>query len=247
MFENIKALLLQMVSYLSVYEIGALLAGFFVFIMIFTLGLLLRGWRFLARFCFLLSMAVIFAMPFVLHFVMRDILYKIDVNITSAHAMQYTKGFFVSGSITHKGKVAINECHIAVNEVRDEKGSVALGVLNSILPKHSSYITIDIDIEVGESKDFAVIVPKVEGKEPFLYRIYVDCYLSNKFAQKMQSKHVKGISSHNPQAPTQPTMPTHTQNTATLIDKKDDIESTPNNTQDSIKDSTTAGAQAQAE
>ena len=117
---------------------------------------------------------------------MQKVLYTSEVNITSAHAMQYTNGFFVAGEITNKGKIVINECYIAVNEVRDEKGSKVMKILNSLFPKSSSGISIEIDIEVGETKNFAVIVPNLKAKEPFLYRIYVDCYLSNKFAQKMQ-------------------------------------------------------------
>lgn len=201
MTENLKTFLLQMVSYFSIYEIAVLLGIFFVFIMLFTLGLLLRGRRFIASFFFFLSILVIFSTPIVLQFVMQRVLYPIDVNITSAHAMQYTKGFFVAGHITHKGKIAINECYIAVNEVRDEKNNKVLQVLNTIIPKSSSGTTISIDIGVGESNDFAVIVPNFEAKEPFLYRIYVDCYLSNKFAQKMQKSYNQDIDILKPQIP----------------------------------------------
>ena len=186
MLEKLKTLLIQIISYLSLYEIASLLVIFFVFIMFFTLGLLLRGRKFIARFFFFLSILVIFSTPFVLRFLMQKVLYTSEVNITSAHAMQYTNGFFVAGEITNKGKIVINECYIAVNEVRDEKGSKAMKILNSLFPKSSSGISIEIDIEVGETKNFAVIVPNLKAKEPFLYRIYVDCYLSNKFAQKMQ-------------------------------------------------------------
>ncbi|MCX2716403.1 DUF2393 domain-containing protein [Helicobacter sp. MIT 21-1697] len=208
MVEKLKTLLIQMVSYLSIYEIAVLLGIFFVFIMIFTLGLLLRGRRFIASFFFFLSILVIFSAPIVLQFVMQRVLYPIDVGITSAHAMQYTKGFFVAGHITHKGKIAINECHIAVNEVRDDKNNKVLQVLNTIMPKSSSGTTISIDIGVGQSNDFAVIVPHFEAKEPFLYRIYVDCYFSNKFAQKMQkNNHKQDIDILKPQIPQPEVLP----------------------------------------
>lgn len=202
MAEKLKTLLIQMVSYLSIYEIAVLLGIFFVFIMLFTLGLLLRGRRFIASFFFFLSILAIFSTPIVLQFVMQRVLYPIDVSITSAHAMQYTKGFFVAGHITHRGKIAINECYVAVNEVRDDKNNKVLQVLNTIIPKSSSGTTISIDIGVGQSNDFAVIIPHFEAKEPFLYRIYVDCYLSNKFAQKMQkSNHKQDIDILKPQIP----------------------------------------------
>lgn len=87
MLENLKTLLLQIISYFSLYEIATIMAIFFVFIMIFTLGLLLRGRKFIPYFFFFLSVVVIFSTPFVLHFVMQKILYPIDVNITSEHPM----------------------------------------------------------------------------------------------------------------------------------------------------------------
>lgn len=188
MAENLKALLAQIVSYLSLYEIATLLAIFFIFIMLFTLGLLLRGRKFIAKFFFFNSMVVVFSTPFVLHFVMKNVLYKIEVDITNAHAMQYTKGFFVAGEITHIGKIPINECYVSVDEVRNENGSKVIKAFNSIFPRSSSGAIVNIDINVGEQKKFATIVPHFEAKEPFLYRIYVDCYLSNKFAQKIQKK-----------------------------------------------------------
>ncbi|MDE7235182.1 MAG: DUF2393 domain-containing protein [Helicobacter japonicus] len=186
MIENVKTLLVQTISYLALYEIATLLAIFFIFIMIFTLGLLLRGRKFIARFFFFLSILVVCSTPFALRYVMQKVLYASEVNITSAHAMQYTNGFFVAGDITHNGKVDVNECSIVVNEVRDENGIMLFKILNSIIPKSSSSTNIELDIGVGETKSFAVIVPNIKAKEPFLYRIYVDCYLSNKFAQKMQ-------------------------------------------------------------
>ncbi|RDU59822.1 DUF2393 domain-containing protein [Helicobacter marmotae] len=190
MIEDFKALLIQMLSYISLYELALLLALFFVFIMIFTLGLLLRGRRFIAEIFFFLSAGVICAAPFVLHFVMKNVFYTTEVNITSAHAMQYTKGFFVSGEITHKGKIPISQCYVAVNEVRDESGSKIMNVINSIFPKSSSGTFFNAQIAPGGQHEFAIIVPHFEGKEPFLYRIYIDCYLSNQFAHKIQDKHI---------------------------------------------------------
>lgn len=187
MFEKLKVLLIQMVSYLSIYEIGLILIGFFVFIMVFTLGLLLRGRRFIARFFFFLSVVAILAAPFVLHFMMKNVFYKIDVTLTSAYPMQYTKGFFVAGNITHKGRALINECLVSVDSVRDEKDSQFMRYFNSVFPKSSFSTSIDIDIEPGSNAEFSVIVPNFEAKEP-LFRVYVDCYLSNKFTQKMQKK-----------------------------------------------------------
>lgn len=188
MFEKLKVLLIQMASYLSIYEIGLILIGFFVFIMIFTLGLLLRGRRFIARFFFFLSAIAILAAPFVLHFMMKNVLYKTDVTLTSAYPMQYTKGFFVAGNIAHKGRVPINECLISVDSVRDEKDNKIIKFLNGIFPKSSLSTSIDIDVEPENNADFSVIVPNFEANEPLLFRVYVDCYLSNKFAQKMQKK-----------------------------------------------------------
>lgn len=188
MFEKLKILLIQMVSYLSVYEIGLILIGFFIFIMLFTLGLLLRGRRFIARFFFFLSIVAILAAPFVLHFMMKNVLYKTDVTLMSAYPMQYTKGFFVAGSITNKGRAPINECLISVDSVRDEKDSKFMKYFNSIFPKSSLSTSINIDIKPDNNADFSVIVPNFEAKEPLLFRVYVDCYLSNKFAQKMQKK-----------------------------------------------------------
>lgn len=188
MFEKLKILLIQMVSYLSVYEIGLILIGFFIFIMLFTLGLLLRGRRFIARFFFFLSIVAILAAPFVLHFMMKNVLYKADVTLMSAYPMQYTKGFFVAGNITNKGRAPINECLISVDSVRDEKDSKFMKYFNSIFPKSSLSTSIDIDIEPDSNADFSVIVPNFEAQEPLLFRVYVDCYLSNKFAQKMQKK-----------------------------------------------------------
>ena len=188
MFEKLKILLIQMVSYLSVYEIGLILIGFFIFIMLFTLGLLLRGRRFIARFFFFLSIIAILATPFVLHFMMKNVLYKTDVTLMSAYPMQYTKGFFVAGNITNKGRAPINECLISVDSVRDEKDSKFMRYFNSIFPKSSLSTSIDIDIEPDSNADFSVIVPNFEAQEPLLFRVYVDCYLSNKFAQKMQKK-----------------------------------------------------------
>ena len=188
MFEKLKVLLIQMVSYLSVYEIGLILIGFFIFIMLFTLGLLLRGRRFIARFFFFLSIVAILAAPFVLHFMMKNVLYKTDVTLMSAYPMQYTKGFFVAGNITNKGRAPINECLISVDSVRDEKDSKFMKYFNSIFPKSSLSTSIDVDIEPDNNADFSVIVPNFEAQEPLLFRVYVDCYLSNKFAQKMQKK-----------------------------------------------------------
>ncbi|WP_104743551.1 DUF2393 domain-containing protein [Helicobacter cinaedi] len=188
MFEKLKILLIQMVSYLSVYEIGLILIGFFIFIMLFTLGLLLRGRRFIARFFFFLSIIAILAAPFVLHFMMKNVLYKTDVTLMSAYPMQYTKGFFVVGNIAHKGRVPINECLISVDSVRDEKDSKFMKYFNSIFPKSSLSTSINIDIEPDNNTDFSVIVPNFEAKESSSFRVYVDCYLSNKFAQKMQKK-----------------------------------------------------------
>lgn len=185
MLEKLKALLIQMASYLSIYELGVLLGIFFIFIMFFTLGLLLRGRRFIARFFFFLSILTIFSTPFALQAVMQKVFYKIEVEITSAYPMQYTKGFFVAGKITHRGKVPINECLISVDLVRDEKGSQVIKVFNTLFPKRSFSTIHEVDIGLHQSADFAVIVPNFEAKEAF-FRVYVDCYLSNKFTQKMQ-------------------------------------------------------------
>lgn len=187
MLEQLKGILIQMASYFSLYEIGLLLAIFFVFIMFFTLGLLLRGRRFIARFFFFLSALAIFSTPLVLQLMMQKVLYVSKVEITNAYAMQYTKGFFVAGNITNEGKVPFNECQIAVNEVIDEKNSIILKIWNTLFPKKSFSAIIDVDIQVGQSEEFATIVPDFSTQSPF-YRIYIDCYLSNKFAQKMQDK-----------------------------------------------------------
>ena len=196
MFEKLKILLIQMVSYLSIYEIGLILIGFFVFIMVFTLGLLLRGRRFIARFFFFLSIVAILAAPFGLHFMMKNVFYTTDVTLTSAYPMQYTKGFFVAGNIANKGRVPINECLISVDSVRDDKDSQFMRLFNSIFPKSSFSTSIDIDIEPDSNAEFSVIIPSFEAKEPLLFRVYVDCYLSNKFTQKMQKKkqaHIENI------------------------------------------------------
>lgn len=191
MMDKLKSLLVQMASYLSIYELGVLFGLFFLFIMLFTLGLLLRGRRFIAKFFFFLSIVTIFSVPFVLQAVMQKFLYKVKVEIDRAHIMQYTQGFFVEGRIANEGKVAINECQVAVNEVIDERGSKVLALWNSVAPKSSQSVNVELDIEVGKSAEFALIVPTKQVKEPFLYRIYVDCYLSNKFAQKMQKQREK--------------------------------------------------------
>lgn len=182
---KIKALFVQMVSYFSIYEIAILLSIFFIFIMLFTLGLLLRGRKFVAGFFITLSIAVIFATPFILQFAMQEILYKIDVKITNAYPMQFTKGFFVASEVSNNGKIPINECLVSVNEVREESNSI-IKIINRIFPKSSSHTSVDIDIDINETKHFSVIVPQIQAKEPFLYQIFVDCYLSNKFAQKVQ-------------------------------------------------------------
>ena len=77
---------------------------------------------------------------------------------------------------------------ISVDSVRDEKDSKFMRYFNSIFPKSSLSTSIDIDIEPDNNADFSVIVPNFEAQEPLLFRVYVDCYLSNKFAQKMQKK-----------------------------------------------------------
>ena len=233
MIENLKAILMQMASYFSIYEIAILLVIFFVFIMFFTLALLLRDRKFIAGFFFFLSAGVIISTPFTLQFVMQKVLYKIDVDITQAHIMQYTKGFFVAGNITHKGKITINECAISVNEVRDEKGNKIIKMLNSIFPKSSSHTNIDIDIGVGEQKYFAVIVPHPKAKEPFLYRIYVDCYQSNKFAQKMNKKAQKQSSSI-----IKPQMPTY--EPQTLADEKEEDSIIQEHIEADIQDTTSS-------
>lgn len=182
MIEVLKDLLIQFASYFSIYEIGLLLGLFFLFIFFFTLGLLLRGRRFVAHFSFFLSALVILSAPIALQLVMQKVFYVIETRIDQAHAMQYTKGFFISGQIMNKGKLPINKCRMSANEVRDEKGSKILGVINTILPIQSFTTNLDIDIGVGKSAEFAVIVPGFKSNSPF-YRVNVDCYLSNKFAQ----------------------------------------------------------------
>ncbi|WP_334084421.1 DUF2393 domain-containing protein [Helicobacter typhlonius] len=219
MLENLKTLLLQIISYFSLYEIATIMAIFFVFIMIFTLGLLLRGRKFIPYFFFFLSVVVIFSTPFVLHFVMQKILYPIDVNITSAHPMQYTQGFFVAGEITHKGKVDINECYVAVAQVRDEKGSKLIKILNDILPQSEFGVNVEMDIKVGETKDFAVIVPNIKASEPFMYRIYVDCFLSNKLAQNMQKPKKPSADIITPKPPKDVIETQETQNVVDETDK----------------------------
>lgn len=182
MIEILKDLLIQFASYFSIYEIGLLLGLFFLFIFFFTLGLLLRGRRFVAYFSFFLSALVILSAPITLQLVMQKVFYVIDVRIDQAHAMQYTKGFFISGQITNKGKFPINKCRLSADEVRDEKGSKILSVINTILPIQSFATNLDIDVGVGKSAEFAVIVPGFKSSSPF-YRVHVDCYLSNKFTQ----------------------------------------------------------------
>lgn len=180
MIETFKNLLIQIASYFSIYEIGLLFGLFFLFIFFFTLGLLLRGRRFVAYFSFFLSALVVLSAPIILQLIMQKVLYVIDVQIYQAHPMQYTKGFFVSGQITNQGKLPINECRIIANEVRDEKGSKIINVLNTILPLQSFGSSLDIDIGVGKSAEFAVVIAGFKSSSPF-YRVYVDCYLSNQF------------------------------------------------------------------
>ena len=213
MGEKIKIFFLQMISYFSIYEIGILLLVFFCFLLFFTLGLLLRGRRFIAPIFFFLSVCVIFSTPIVLQMMMTKYLYKIQVDLTTTHPMEYTKGFFVAGNITHLGKIAINECQIVANEVREENESTLMGFVNAVLPKSSYKINLDIDIEVGKSKEFAVVVPDFEAKKPFNYRIYVDCYLSNKLAQKMQEKSKKA--QKNTQDSEETNAPAQSQETST--------------------------------
>lgn len=180
MIEVLKGLLIQFASYFSIYELGVLFGLFFLFIFFFTLGLLLRGRRFVAYFSFFLSALVVLSAPIVLQLVMQRVFYVIDVQIDRAHSMQYTTGFFLSGQITNKGKFPINECRMRADEVRDEKGNKILSVLNTILPIQSFATSLEIDLGVGKSAEFAVIVPDFKASSPF-YRVYVDCYLSNQF------------------------------------------------------------------
>lgn len=187
MKEQLKDFIFQMVSYFSIYEIGILLLIFFCFILFFTLGLLLRGRRFIAGFFFFLSVCVIFSTPIVLQLAMTRFFYKIQVDITTAHPMEYTKGFFVAGNIIHQGKIAINECLITTNEVREEDKTL-MKYINAVLPKSSYSTTLEIEIQPEEEKAFAIVVPYFEAKKPFNYRIYVDCYFSNNLIQSLQYK-----------------------------------------------------------
>nr|QGT50061.1 hypothetical protein Helico4rc_1810 [uncultured Helicobacter sp.] len=188
MKEQLKDFVFQMISYFSIYELGILLLIFFCFILFFTLGLLLRGRRFIAGFFFFLSICVIFSTPITLQLAMTKFFYKIQVDITTAHPMEYTKGFFVAGNIIHQGKIAINECRITANEVREEEKNTLIKYINAVLPKSSFSTKLEIEIQPQEEKTFAIVVPHFEAKKPFNYRIYVDCYFSNNILQTLQHK-----------------------------------------------------------
>ena len=133
--------------------------------------------------------------------------------------MQYTQGFFVAGEITHKGKVDINECYVAVAQVRDEKGSKLIKILNDILPQSEFGVNVEMDIKVGETKDFAVIVPNIKASEPFMYRIYVDYFLSNKLAQNMQKPKKPSADIITPKPPKDVIETQETQNVVDETDK----------------------------
>lgn len=184
---RIESLMLQMGSYMSIYEIGILLGIFFIFILCFTLGLLLRGRRFLPSFFFFLSFLAIIATPIALQLFMQNYLYTTKVTLTTMHPMEYTKGFFLSGKIENIGHMPINECNIFANVIREEKNAL-MPYINDLFPIASFNTTIQVDIPSGESGEFSVVVPNFSAKKPFFYSVKIDCYFSNNLINNFHRK-----------------------------------------------------------
>ncbi|PAF44858.1 hypothetical protein BJI48_02415 [Helicobacter sp. 11S02596-1] len=171
---EIKNLILMEFHRLTSIEIVLFLAIFVIFIFIFTLGLVWHSKRFLPTFLFLLSFVILFSSPFLIRYVMKEKIYKIEVSYQRSSPLQYANAFLIDMDIKNLGMKNIHQCIVKI-DIHKNATNTFNRFKNMFFPTKSFKHFINEAIPTHQSRHFVIMIDDFYDKHS-PYKVSTDCF-----------------------------------------------------------------------
>ncbi|MCK9490593.1 MAG: DUF2393 domain-containing protein [Sulfurimonas sp.] len=156
-----KTQITTFVKELIVYDLILFGSSFLLFILLIILGILLRRKTAIAVLVVLLSFSILFLAPTLGYVKMHEYLYKQKIELVSEKKLNFNNAIVVKGVITNESKRYFKKCSIKASAIKVTPNKLK-NYIFSFKPIVTSKI-MEQDIDVGESREFKIIV------EPYNY------------------------------------------------------------------------------
>lgn len=147
---------------LILYDYILLSSGFLLFILLVSLGIILRRRLFISITFILIAFAILILAPTLGRSFMHDFLFTNTTTLDSQKRLEFTEAIVVKGAIENTSKFHFNECIITANVYKVSKNTLRNYLFSFKRIKKMSILAYDI--EKGTRHNFKIIV------DPFYYK-----------------------------------------------------------------------------
>jgi len=148
-------------------------SAFVLFILFIVISILLRKKIGLALFFVLLSFSTLLVGPTYGYLKMHEYLFKNTVSLISLKNLSFTQAVVVKGKVTNTSKQNFQSCKITASAYKVTSNKYK-NYLNKLKPFKKMSI-IEYDINIGETREFKVIVEPFTYKRDFNISLGADC------------------------------------------------------------------------
>ncbi|MBX7490175.1 DUF2393 family protein [Helicobacter turcicus] len=167
--------LLDISRFFALLDYLVLIGIFLIILLIFLLGIALRGRTFPFAVLFLLSGGLIPASPFIYQWIMESYLKKTEFILTHNESLQYDAVYFVEGSFKNIGYLDFRGCVVEVNFIPKDSKKLQR-IKYKINPRYAHIKIYKTPLNKQESMDFKLVIPSPNPKVSFDLYTKGACY-----------------------------------------------------------------------
>lgn len=167
--------LLEVSRFFALTDYLVLISIFLIILLIFLLGVALRGRLLAFMLLCLLSSGLIFASPFIYRWIMESHLKKIEFELTHNASLQYDAVYFVEGNFKNLGHLDFRGCVVDVNFI--PKGIKKIDRIRyKVKPRYLHTEVYKTPLKKQESMDFKIVIPSPNPNLSFELETKGACY-----------------------------------------------------------------------
>jgi len=174
--EALKSSILNYISHFSMYDyVGYawLILVFFVFIILAIF--LAKKSALLSVFVLLISLALLFAGPFILKHYLDQFLRPTITKTTSIKKLTYTNALIVTGEVTNTSKMNFSTCSVDISVLKTGSGLIK-NYLNQLKPIRKMTISINKPLPMGEVEEFRIVFDGYNYSKDINVSVNSNCY-----------------------------------------------------------------------
>ena len=162
-------------QYFSLYDYLILALIFLAVLLFFLLSVTFRSNLLIAGATFFISFLLFMLSPFLHQMTMESFLRKIDFTLDNNDKLQYNAVYYVSGSITNRGKVDFKGCIVSANFIPKNAPKVKK-IRYEVKPIFLHKEVYKKPLKRNETMDFKIIIPTPNPEIDFTLKTYGTCF-----------------------------------------------------------------------